>query len=210
MFKRNQVEEAIARVFEGSAKPRLEMRTRLKRLLETDRGLGRNKRSADPERANFAFYSMDAPGRGIEIWFSEYEAFALLVGLRLMQHGWPQGFAVGVLRRVRPELELHHARILEQDRALLFDEQLIVQRARPGDLVVYNTDPVFLAIISGNQDDRSGPNPAAICRGQQELVAFVRAQAVGQGSTSFELVNSVHALSSALAKTRPRKRGRSE
>ena len=46
----------------------------------------RNKRSADPERANFAFYSMDAPGRGIEIWFSEYVAFALLVGLRLMQH----------------------------------------------------------------------------------------------------------------------------
>jgi hypothetical protein len=62
MFKRNQVEEAIAGVFErGSAKPSSETRTRLKRLLETDRGLGRNKRSADPERAHFAFYSTEGP-----------------------------------------------------------------------------------------------------------------------------------------------------
>ena len=61
MFKRNQVEEAIACVLEpGSAKPSSEMRTRLRRLLETDRALGRSKRSPDPERANFAFSGMDA------------------------------------------------------------------------------------------------------------------------------------------------------
>jgi len=59
-YKRNQVEKAISRVFEtGSAKPSLGLRTRLKRLLETDRGLGRSKRSADPKCANFAFYSME-------------------------------------------------------------------------------------------------------------------------------------------------------
>ena len=103
--KRNQVEEAIARVFEpGSAKPSSIMRTQLKRLLDTDRVLGA-KRSADPERANFAFYSMDMLGRGIESWFSDYEAFALLTGLLLMRHGWPQGFVVALLRRVRPALE---------------------------------------------------------------------------------------------------------
>ena len=122
MFKRNQVEEAISFVFEpGSAKPSSEMRTRLRRLLETDRGLGRNKRSADPEAANFAFYSKSAPGRGVENWFSNYEAFALLIGLRLMRLGWPQGLAVAVLRRVRPELEENHARILKQDPAVSFD-----------------------------------------------------------------------------------------
>ena len=58
MFKRNQVEEAIALVFEpGSAKPSSEMRTRLKRLLETDRGLGRSKHSADLESANLRRHS---------------------------------------------------------------------------------------------------------------------------------------------------------
>jgi len=98
MFKRNQVEEAIACVLEpGSAKPSSEMRTRLKRLLETDRALGRSKRSPDPERANYAFSGMDAPGRGQESWFTGYEAFALLTGLRLMGHDWPQGLVVAVL-----------------------------------------------------------------------------------------------------------------
>jgi hypothetical protein len=102
MFKRNQVEEAIACVLEpGSAKPGSEVRTRVKRLLETDRALGRNKRSPDPERANFAFSGMEAPGRGLENWFTEYEAFALLTGLRLLRNRWPQGLVVGVLRRVK-------------------------------------------------------------------------------------------------------------
>jgi len=208
MFKRNQIEEAIAHVFEpGLAKPSSEMRTRVKRLLETDRGLGRNKRSADPESANFAFYSMDAPGRGVENWFSGYEAFALLIGLRLMRLDWPQGLAVAVLRRVKPELKKHHARILTQDPAVLSDEQRR-QRAKPGDLDVDNPDPVFLAINSTDRKDRSGSNPAAICRGQNELMRFIKAQGVGQTCTVLELGNSVHALSSVLSKTTPRKRGR--
>jgi len=195
-------------VFEpGLAKPSSEMRTRVKRLLETDRGLGRNKRSAHPESANFAFYSMDEPGRGVENWFSGYEAFALLIGLRLMRLDWPQGLAVAVLRRVKPELKKHHARILTQDPAVLSDEQRR-QRAKPGDLDVDNPDPVFLAINSTDRKDRSGSNPAAICRGQNELMRFIKAQGVGQTCTVLELGNSVHALSSALAKTTPRKRGR--
>jgi hypothetical protein len=205
MFKRHQVEEAIASVIgPGSVKPSSEMRTRAKRLLETDRGLGRNKRAADPERGNLAFYSVDAPGRGVEIWFSDYEAFALLTGLQLMQHGWPQRFAVGVLRRVRPELEIQHAWILKQDPAVLFDQQLIRARAKPGDLAVHSTQPVFLVIRSGDREDRS----AAICRGPEELMPFIRSQGVGQPWTVFELGKSAHDLSSALAKTRPRRRGR--
>ena len=210
MFKRNQIEEAIACVLEpGAVKPSSEMRTRLKRLLETDRGLGRTKRSTDPERANFAFYSLDAPGRGGENWFSDYDAFALLIGLQLMRHGWPQGFAVAVLRRVKPELETQHARILKQNPVVLFDPQLISPRAKSGDFVVQNTDPVFLAIISRDREDRSDPNPAAIFRGQDQLMRFINTEGVGKGWTMFELVNSVHALSLALAKTRPRRRGRS-
>ncbi len=209
MFKRNQIEEAIALVLEpGSAKPSSEMRTQLRRLLETDRGFGRNKRSADPEAANFAFYGMGAPGRGVENWFSHYEAFALWIGLRLMRLGWPQGLAVAVLRRVKPDLEKHHARFLKQDPAVRFDYQLIRKRAEPGDIAVDDPDPVFLAIPSRDRKDRSGSNSAAICRGQTELMRFIKAQGFGQTWTVFELGNSVHALSSALTRTRPRKRGR--
>jgi hypothetical protein len=209
-FKRNQVEAAIGRRFEpGSAKPSSELRTRLKRLLETDRGLGRNKRSGDPARANFAFYTADAPGRGLENWFSSYEAFALLTGLRLMQHGWTQGFAVAVLRDVRPELERQHERIMQQDPAILFDQQQIMLKAKPGDLVVGNIDPVFLAITSQDSYDQTRPVKTAICRGQPELMRVMRAGgSVGQGWTTFELVNSACLLFWELMKTKPSKRGR--
>ena len=209
MFKRNQVEEAIASVLEpGSAKLNSEMRTRLRRLLETDRGLGRSKRSPDPERTNFAFSGMEAPGRGLENWFTGYEAFALLTGLRLMRDGWPQGLVVAVLRRVKPDLERHHARILRQNPTVLFDADHSRQRARPGDLAVSYTEPVFLVIKSKNREHDSGANPAAMCQGQAELMSFIKTWGPGQTGTVMELGTSIHALSLALAKTAPRKRGR--
>src|SRR5207245_10662083 len=123
---------------------------------------------------------------------------ALLTGLRLMQHGWPQGFAVAVLRSVRRKLEKQHARILEQDPAILFDEQPIMQKARAGDLAVANADPVFLAINSVGQEDRSYSNSFAICHGQGELMRFILAQEPGQTWTVIEFATSVHALSSEL------------
>jgi len=209
MFKRNQVEEAIGRVLEpGSGRPSLKLRTRLKRLLETDRALGSNKRAADSQSARFAFYSKDPPGRGVENWFSDYEVFALLIGLRLMRHGWPQGYAVAVLRRIKPELENHHARILKQSQAVLFDDQLIHQRAKVGSLSVANTNPVFLVIHSRDKKGPSDSNPAAVCRGERELMQLIKSREVGQTWTIFEFVNIVYALSSALATTKPLNRGR--
>ena len=208
MFKRNQVEEAIARVLEpGSAKPSSAMRTRLRRLLETDRALGRSKRSPDPERANFAFSGMEAPGRGLENWFTGYEAFALMTGLRLMRDGWPQGLVVAVLRRVKPHLERHHARILSQNRPVLFDANRTRQQARPGDLAASNADPVFLAIKSKAREDDAGASPAAICQGQEELMGFIKTGGPGQTWIVTELGTLIPALSLALAKTVPRKRG---
>jgi hypothetical protein len=207
-FKRNQVEAAISRVLEpDSAEPSSGLRTQMKRLLDTDRSFGRNKRSADPTRVNFAFYSGEAPGRGIEIWFSGYEAFALLTALRLMQHGWPQGFAVAVLRYVRPELERHHHRILEQHPAILFDPEQIRKNAGPGALAVDSTEPVFLAIISHHARGQSRSVKAAVFRGEGELIQYIRSE-VGLTCSTFGLVNSAHALFQELAKTKPIKRGR--
>ena len=102
-YKRNQIEEAIARIVApDSAELPSELRTRIKRLLELDRSLGRKLRSKDAEQANFLFFSEEAPGTGADILFSEYEAFALLNGLRIM--------GGAILRRVCPDLEREHAR----------------------------------------------------------------------------------------------------
>ena len=207
MYKRNQVEEAIDRVFGLPAgKPNSELRTRLKRLLDTDRGLGRAARSNDPVLANYAFYSSEAPGKGGEVEFTECEVFSLLTGLRLLQHGWPQGFAVNMLRRVRPELEEEHARFLRQDPKKLFDEEAIRKSAREGDLALSNTDPVFLTIVSRTDhdgDDLSG----SICRGVSKVFEFIN-QNAARCWTFHELVTPAHKLRGELLKTQPRKRGK--
>jgi hypothetical protein len=61
-YKRNQIEEAMARVFVPNCqKPPSELRTRIKRLLELDRSIGRNLRSKNAEEANFEFFSEGHP-----------------------------------------------------------------------------------------------------------------------------------------------------
>jgi hypothetical protein len=148
-YKRNQIEEAIGRIFDPNCdKPPSELRTRIKRLLELDRSLGRKVRSKDPEEGNFAFFSEEAHGTGVDISFSEYEAFALINGLRIMNHRWTQSFAVSIMRRVRGDLEREHARILRQDPGKLFDWEAIWAKAEEGEIPADNTDPVYLALAS--------------------------------------------------------------
>jgi hypothetical protein len=203
-FKRNQVEEAVSRVL-GESEPSVEFGTRSKRLLDADRAMGRKPRSSDPEFATYAFFSDEPPGRGVEVSFSAYEAFALLTALQLMEHGWPQSFPVRLLRAARKPLELEHARILKLDPRTLFDIDAIRAKAQPGDLYFGTTDPVLLTIASGGKADNDLPI-FAICRGQAELSQFI--QQHPQSWTLHELVKPAHRLAEALAKTEPKKRGR--
>ncbi|SRR6266851_2284809 len=213
VYKRNQVEEALSRVLEPrSQEPSSELRTRLKRLLETDRALGRVPRSNDPARGNYAFFSSDAQGSGVEVWFLEYEAFALLNGLRLMEHGWPQSLAVSIMRRVRADLEKDHARILKQDPKALFDQEAIRRNAKAGDWALDTTDPVFLTIVSksgGAPDERGEPLACSIKRGVNNAMRWAWQVGKGVGGFAFfELATVAHALSSQLARTEPSHRGR--
>jgi hypothetical protein len=210
-FKRNQVEEAIARIFVPNCEePPSELRTRIKRLLDLDRSIGRKLRSKDAEEANFGFFSEEAPGTGADSSFSEYDTFALLCGLRIMEHRWPQGFAVSIMRRLRPDLEREHARILRQRPEELFDELAIRARASAGAIAVSNTDPVFLTLASKDERAPNGGQTAplpAMCRGFDEVREFNRA--VGASSvTMLEVVTLAHRLHQELIQTEPRCRGR--
>jgi hypothetical protein len=182
-YKRSQLEAAITRLFNpGSNEPASELRTRIKRLLELDRNLGRNRRSQDADKRSFAFFSEEAPGTGSDISFSEYEAFALLNALSIMEHGWPQSFAVSIMRRVRPDLTKEHARILRQDPKKLFDWEAIRAKARPGDFVVDNTDPVFLTVVSKGPRARNETKivpECAVCRGLEAVDKFRRQMTAG-------------------------------
>jgi hypothetical protein len=210
-YKRNQVEEAIVGVLDPRSKaPTRELRTRLKRLLETDRGLGRTPRSTDAIRANYAFYSTNPQGSGVEVWFSAYEASALLTALRLMNHGWTQSFSVNVMRRIRVDLEKEFNRFLNQDREVLFDQEAIRRKARPGDFALDNTDPVFLVIVPSAGGRALGEFPdCAIHRGSSNALRWASEASQGAGGyTMFELVTTAYVLIDRLARVEPRYRGR--
>jgi hypothetical protein len=211
-YKRNQVEEAVAAALNQSgAAAGADLRIRLKRLLETDRALARES-AAGSLRPLYAFYTGEAPGRGGEVWFSPYEAFALLMGVVLMEHHWPQGTAVRILRQARPVLEPEHARILAQDPERLLDAAEVKRRAAPGKMAVASTDPVVLAIVTAQgsrTDPDAAPDAQRVCRGEKDLMRFWRQQApLGSSMTVLELTARAHGLAACLARTSPKTRGR--
>lgn len=207
-YKRNQAVEAISISVGQGPRATAELRTELKRLLDTDRNLDRLP--SDLERANYAFFTGEAPGRGTEVEFSGYETFALLIGLNLMEHGWPQATAVSILRQARPVLEPKHAQILRWDPATLFDEEKIRGPAKPGALAASTTRPVYLVITSlkgrPRERDTDDTREVAVLE-NDKLMPFLLREA-GRSSTMIELTRMAHALHAALVKTKPSKRGR--
>jgi hypothetical protein len=198
-YKRNQVEAAISRVVGFSAsRPPMELRHRLKRLLDTDRALVRTSGLA------YAFYAGHAPGSGVEVWFSAYEAFALLLAFKLLEHGFPQQKAVLALRRVRPALEPEHKRMLKLDPKALFNQDAL-QRSE-GQLALNSTDPVYLVIRTEEKRAAQPVKDIRICHGEPALMQFIKAALASY--TIFELTSAAHLLDDHLAKTEPSQRGR--
>jgi hypothetical protein len=214
MYKRNQVEMAISAVLEqGVNQPGLGLRTRVKRLLDTDRALGCNRRSNVLENVNFAFFREAAPGSGFEVSFSAYDAFALLVGLQLMMHNWPQRFAVSVLRRVRLPLEKEYERILKLDPEILFDQKAIERSRVSGSAAFDTTAPAVLAICSHYQISREQEQAPYSCSVHSSLDSATNwisgtTKGVGGGASMFELTVVAHHLARALERTKPQPRGR--
>lgn len=213
MYKRNQIEEATSRLLEPKERtPSSTLLTRIKRLMEVDRELGRSTRGNDPLQLNYAFFTDEPQGSGKEVSFSPYEAFAVFTSQRMLAHSWDQRVAVSMLRRIRPKLEAQHARILRQDPASLFDQAQVRKNAQAGDIAVDNTDPVFLVLAApGNRpsDVDLGALPCSVERGAFAAFSWASDQGTAFGSIAlFELATSAHRLVGELARTEPRLRGR--
>ena len=210
-FKWNQVEAAIFQTFDATDGRASDLKLRMKRLVVTDRRLGRGNRFGHRARRVYAFYSQQPPGSGVEVLFSGYEAFALLVAILLLEHGMPQATVVDIMRQLRGDLEAAHGDTLKKDPKALFDPQAVRAMARPGMLAVDNTDPVFLAVVNVPAPPAGKVRASlAVCRGQDDLAEF-RKQHAAQGSvlTVSELVGLMHRLATNLARIPPIKRGRS-
>jgi hypothetical protein len=209
-FKRNQVQETVLRTLSAKDARAAELKLRLHRLLVTDRRLNRNKRTRKAG-GRYAFYSQEPPGSGVEVMFSGYEAFALLVAIMLLEHGIPQATVVSILRQVRGDLEAAHVQRLKMDPKVLFDPQVVREMVKPGVIATDNVAPVFLAFVrlSGSEVDGKVREAITVCRGHDELVAFIAKYSVpGEGATFFELTSLMHKFAAHLSQTRPVKRGR--
>jgi hypothetical protein len=206
-FKRNQIEEAVSRtISERSGQPSSNLRTRIKRLLDLDRGLKRNARSNDPESAHYAFYSSDAPGKGSEVLFSIYDVCALMVGVRLLEHGWPQNLVVSTLRRCRTDLDRKHSKIFEARPPTV----VAVPEPQAGEMAFGDPESPFLLIVSDDKTDgprKAGPY-ALMFENSRKAFEFQMEKA-GRVCSWYELASPALALKNNLIGSLPRKRGRS-
>ena len=195
LYKRNQLEDAISSLVEPTARqPSAGLRTRTKRLFETDRAFGRSSRASDSALLQYAFFSEDPPGRGVEIQFSPYEAFALLIAIHLVAHGWALNVVVAIMRQARKELENHHARILKSPSYCKADFE--------------SRTPLLVVITSSDIDGAEEAFACSVREGYRKAMQWTwELQGPGHGVSMFELASHAQNLANALARSEPRHRG---
>jgi hypothetical protein len=222
MFTRGQIEWAIAqatgRTVRPDGEPHHGLNMKLKRLLDIDRKKGIDASQAEPEFRRFAFLEGGLPGKGFAISYTRYDAFALLLGLHLLESNAPQMAVIRVLRRIRPELVREHARILRlSPQGLAQMKHGVERRIKDGQLVKEPAKMVFLVLPSGAGADllyRRGQDDtiklANIARSRDELVDVVAYLAlVSPPVLVFELINPAHQLAWWLERAPLIRRGRS-
>ena len=218
MFTRGQIEWAIAQVTGRTSgptsEPRRDLQMKLKRLLDIDRKKGIDSSQAWPEFRRFAFLEGGLPGKGIAISYTAYDAFALLLGLYLLDSNVPQMAVIRLLRLIRRELEREHDSILQRF-ALARKEDAVKRRIEDGLFVEDPWKMVFLVLPTRVGADLLYRRKldtikfANITRSPAELVEVVaHLTRVSPPVLLFELINPVCQLASWLDRAPLVRRGR--
>ena len=206
-YKRNQLEEAVIRTLGAIDARARDLKLKIKRLLLTDRRLGRSRRS-DHGTNRYAFFGAKPQGTGTEVLFTGYEVFAVMAAIIVLEHGIPQAKVASILRELRSDFEAAHRDTLQMDPKVLFDPQAVQKSG--GLLVVDNTAPIFLAFVKLDIGKGRVHAFISVCRGLDELGKFLKEHSIlGSGATHFEFARLIHTLAANLSQTHPVKRGRS-
>ena len=221
MFTRGQIEWAIAQVSGRTVRPggelRHDLKMKLKRLLDIDRKKGIDAAQAGPEFRRFAFLEGGLPGKGFAISYTPYDAFALLLGLYLLDSNVPQLAAIRLMRLIRAELEREHDQILRlSPERLAQSKHGLENRIREGLLVKDLRKMVFLVLPTGAGADllyrRKQDHTiklANIARTPAELVEVIaHLTLVSPPVLVFELINPARQLASWLERAPLIRRGR--
>jgi hypothetical protein len=220
MFTRGQIEWAIAqatgRTQVLSDEPRRDLKMKVKRLLDLDRKKGIDAAKAWPEFRRFAFLEGGLPGKGFAISYTRFDAFALLLGLHLLDANVPQMAVIRLLRRIRPELQRDYERILRlSPQALAGTKANLEQKIKAGQIVKDSGQMVFLVLPSGAgadllyrraQDDRIELANIAPATELVNVLAFLTR--VSPPVLVFELINPAHQLAWWLERAPLIRRGR--
>ena len=221
MFTRGQIEWAIAQVtgrtVRPGGEPRHDLKMKLKRLLDIDRKKGIDAAQAWPEFRRFAFLEGGLPGKGFAISYTPYDAFALLLGLHLLDGNVPQMAVIRLLRlfarsssgSMSESCAFHRRPGPEASTAWS-------SRIKEGQLVEDPRKMVFLVLPTGagadllyrrKQDDTI--KLANIARSPAELVDVVaHLTRVSPPVLVFELINPAHQLAWWLERAPLIRRGR--
>jgi hypothetical protein len=221
MFSRGQIEWAIAQATDRTEGPggqaRHELRMKLKRLLDLDRKKGIDAAKPWPEFRRFAFLEGGLPGKGFAISYTAYDAFALLLALRLLDSNVPQLAVIRLLRRVRTDLQREHERILRlSPEHLARSRHGLGRKIKGGHLVRDQKQMVFLVLPSGagadvfyrrEQDDTLElANIVRSTAGLMNILTYLTL--VAPPVLVFELVNPAHQLAWWLERAPFVRRGR--
>jgi hypothetical protein len=187
-----------------------------KRLLDIDRKKGIDAAQAWPEFRRFAFLEGGLPGKGFAISYTPYDAFALLLGLHLLDSNIPQMAVIRLLRLIRPELAREHERILNlSPKRLAQSKHGLESRIKEGLLVEDPRKIVFLVLPTGAGADllyrrkQAAIKLANIARTRAELVDVVaHLTRVSPPVLVFELINPAHMLAWWLERAPLIRRGR--
>jgi hypothetical protein len=219
-FKRNQLEEALAYAihFRPPASP--DLRMDIRRLLEIDRRLDIDCKSKRAEDRHYAFFCLPPPGSGREVWFFNYEVFAVYVAVRLMRSGYPQQRVVRLMRGLRLSLEATHKRILSVSPMDLLDNKRasdLDTAIASGTLITKLDRMVCLVLGAGkysgltyrNSEDRDRHLASNICEGKDALNHLLELHlADHEPAIVVELANPAHQLAYWLNRIEPSTRGR--
>jgi hypothetical protein len=221
MYTRGQIEWAIAQVtgrtIGPGGEPRHDLKMKLKRLLDIDRKKGIDAAQAGPEFRRFAFLEGGLPGKGSAIAYTAYDAFALLLGLHLLDSNVPQLAVIRLLRLIRRELEREYNRILRlSPESLAQMKRGLESRIKEGLLVEDARKMIFLVLPTGagadllyrrKQDDTI--KLANITHSPAELVDVIaHLTRVKPPVLVFELINPAHQLTWWLEQAPFIRRGR--
>jgi hypothetical protein len=136
--------------------------------------------------------------------FSEVNAFALLMGIRMLNHGWPQSFVVSRLRQAHEEMATRHRAILAA--APRPPQQIL---GEPGEMAPSYPNSPFLIIVSDEKTDHPDKGSYVRFFDNQEVAFRFQMKELGRSCSWFGLEGAARALHEHLISSLPKPRGRS-